>query len=350
MHYRSIADLNATITRNLRKIPPDVDLIVGIPRSGLIPANMLSLALNLPLADLDGFLQGRILAKGRTRPLQSLTGDRGEYRRILVIDDSINSGGSMLEARQKLAEAGLSDKVLFCAAYGLVAEHPEADIVLETVPRPRMFQWNVMHHKFLADACLDIDGVLCCDPSDVENDDGPHYEAFLRDARPFLRPTQKVGHLVTSRLEKHRAATETWLAEAGIEYGKLWMLDLPSAEERRRLGAHGGFKAKVYAGLDATLFIESEERQAVEIARLSRKPVLSIETQTILYPDQLEDQIRMRERQVARDRLRGAVEAPISRMTLKRVARRLLGPSLYGALGRAARPAGRAAAANRQEA
>ncbi|MDB5456968.1 MAG: phosphoribosyltransferase [Caulobacter sp.] len=335
MHYRSIADLNATITRNLRQIPHDIDLVVGIPRSGLIPANMISLALNLPLADFEGFLQGRILAKGRTRALNSLTMEPGRPRKVLVVDDSINSGGSMLEARQKLAAAGLEDAAVFCAVYGLRDAHPEADLVLETVPRPRMFQWNLMHHKFLADACLDIDGVLCVDPSDDENDDGPGYEAFLSNARPFLRPTQKVGHLVTSRLEKYRGATQAWLAAAGIDYGKLWMLDLPDAKARRRLGAHGRFKAGVYAELDATLFIESEERQAVEIARLSRKPVLSIETQTILYPDQLEDQVRMRERQIARDRLRLSVERP-PRTGLKQVARRLLGPSLYGALGRAA--------------
>ena len=336
MHYRSIADLNATITRNLRKIPHDIDLVIGIPRSGLIPANMISLALNLPLADLDGFVQGRILSKGRTRPLQSLTTESGP-RRILVVDDSINSGGSMLEARQKLAAAGLADNAVFCAIYGLNDDHPEADLVMETVPRPRMFQWNVMHHKFLADACLDIDGVLCVDPESHENDDGPHYEAFLRQARPFLRPTQKVGHLVTSRLEKYRPATEAWLAEAGVAYGKLWMLDLPSAAERRRQGAHGQFKAKVYAGLDATLFIESEERQAVEIARLSRKPVLSIESQTILYPDQLEDQVRMRRTQAARDQLRRSIERPPEPPGLKQAVRKLLGPSLYGALGRAVR-------------
>lgn len=336
MHYRSIADLNATLTHNLRKIPHDVDLVVGIPRSGLIPANMISLALNLPLADFDGFLEGRILSKGRTRPLQAGAAEGGP-RRILVIDDSINSGGSMLEARAKLAAAGLADNAIFCAVYGLHDVHPEADLVLETVPRPRMFQWNVMHHKFLADACLDIDGVLCVDPDSHENDDGPRYETFLREARPFLRPTQTVGHLVTSRLEKHRAATEAWLAEAGVSYGKLWMLDLPSAAERRRQGAHGQFKAKVYASLDATLFIESEERQAVEIARLSRKPVLSIETQTILYPDQLEDQVRMRQALAARDQLRRSIENPPSPAGLKQVARRLLGPSLYGALRGAAR-------------
>lgn len=337
MHYRSVADLNDTITRNLRQIPPDVDLVVGIPRSGLLAANMLSLALNLPLADFEGFLAGRMLAAGRTRRHSGLeTG--GGFRHVLVVDDSINSGGSMNEARERFAAAGIDGQLTFLAVYGLRPRHDEADVVLEALPRPRMFQWNVMHHKFLADACLDIDGVLCCDPSHDENDDGPNYRAFLTSARAFLRPSRPVGHLVTSRLEKYRAETEAWLAAEGIIYGKLWMLDLPDAAARRRAGAHGAFKAGVYSQLeDTVLFIESEERQAVEIARQSGKPVLSIESQTMIYPERVEEQKAMRARQAARDQARRAIEAPPPPPSLKQTARKLLGDPLYDSLKRAVR-------------
>jgi uncharacterized HAD superfamily protein len=117
------------------------------------------------------------------------------------------------------------------------------------------------------------------------NADGPNYSIFLANARPLLMPGQRVGHLVTSRLERYRPETEQWLAKHGIEYGKLWMIDLPSAAERRRRKAHASFKAEVYAKVDAQLFVESEERQAIEIAHLSGKPVLSIETQTVILPN-----------------------------------------------------------------
>ncbi len=37
---------------------------------------------------------------------------------------------------------------------------------MEVIDRPRIFEWNVLHHPgILKDACLDIDGVLCHDPS-----------------------------------------------------------------------------------------------------------------------------------------------------------------------------------------
>jgi uncharacterized HAD superfamily protein len=63
------------------------------------------------------------------------------------------------------------------------------------------------------------------------------------------------------------------------------MLDLPSKEERMRLGCHSQFKADVYAASNAVLFIESEYGQAQEIAAKAGKPVLCIETQHIIYPD-----------------------------------------------------------------
>ena len=46
-----------------------------------------------------------------------------------------------------------------------------------------------MHHSFLNDSCLDIDGVLCRDPSPEENDDGPRYEKFLTETNPLVIPT-----------------------------------------------------------------------------------------------------------------------------------------------------------------
>lgn len=300
MQYRSVAELNQAVLHGLRKIPRDVDLIVGIPRSGLLPANILSLALNLPLADFEGFCAGRILSTGKTRR-KAPNPDASAYRKILIVDDSISSGEAMKEARRRISEIDDSpDRFLFCAVYGTDEETPAADIVLERVPNPRVFEWNLMHHPILIRSCVDIDGVLCIDPTEEENDDGPLYSLFLGNARPLYMPGFRIGHLVTSRLEKYRAETERWLEMRGIEYDKLWMLDLPNAEERRRQGAHGRFKAQIYAQLEADLFIESEDAQAMEIARLSGKAVLSIEAQSLVYPDNLLNHAARRRRHALR--------------------------------------------------
>lgn len=284
MQYRSFADLAHIIATQGHRLPSDIDLIVGVPRSGLLAGNILCLTRNLPLADLDGFIAGRTLAAGWTKRQVPGLAQGAKPRHVLVVDDSISSGRSMREAREKLLAAGLDVRMTFCAIFGLPnVDHPEADIVLERVALPRAFEWNIFHHKQLERMCFDIDGVLCHDPDRSQNDDGEAYLTFLLEAPPLYRTTRRIGHLVTSRLEKYRPETEAWLERNGVEYDKLWMLDLPSAAERRRLGAHAAFKAEVYRKTDSILFVESEALQAREIAALSRKPVLSVAEHRIVH-------------------------------------------------------------------
>lgn len=284
MKYRSISDMNRVISGNLHLIPPDIDLVVGIPRSGILPAITISLLLNLRYADLDSFLEGRLSGVGSTKPDAGLIRGPGEARHILVIDDSLNRGYAMREAREKLRHIGEHTKITFAAVYVVPDGIPEVDLAFEVVPLPRIFEWNFPHHVYLRHACVDIDGVLCLDPLERDNDDGPKYARFLAEALPLYRPTQRIFCLVTSRLEKYRPQTEAWLKRNGIVYDKLVMLDGVTAEQRRRLGLHGQFKGEVFRDSKAMLFIESSHAQAIEIARISGKPVLSIERHEIVNP------------------------------------------------------------------
>jgi uncharacterized HAD superfamily protein len=118
---------------------------------------------------------------------------------------------------------------------------------------------------------------LCLDPTQEENDDGTRYGRFLAEARPLYRPTVRIHHLVTSRLERYRPQTEAWLEQQRIEFDRLSMIDLPDAASRRRLRAHAPFKARLYREDDhASIFLESEKEQAIAIAAASGKPVICI--------------------------------------------------------------------------
>lgn len=323
MQYRSIADMNATIARNLHRLPGDIDLVVGIPRSGMLAANLLSLTANIQMTDLDSFVAGKIFSSGITKRSTALGRTMAEMRRVLILDDSINGGSAMREARVKAAAAGIPrDRLIFAAVYGTYEGYEETDFVFEVVQQPRLFQWNFMHHKFLGQSCVDIDGVLCLDPTNEENDDGPGYLRFLAEAHPLYVPTHRIASLVTSRLEKYRSETEAWLRNRGIEYEELVMLDLPSKEERRRLAAHGRFKAEVYRRSNAILFIESEHNQAVNIAKLSGKPVLCVETHEIITPTSA----------LVRERLNQAKTAEGRHALLKAAARAMLGERGYQVL------------------
>lgn len=321
MHYRSILDMNDAILHGMHRLPKDVDLVVGVPRSGLIAAQFLALLANVRLTDLDSYLDGRAYGAGVTKS-EGMRAVATGARRVIVIDDSTNSGAAMTDARARVAAAALGDDVTFVAVYGSKDAHPEADIVLETVPWPRMFQWNFMHHKMLAQACVDIDGVLCHDPTRDQNDDGAAYLTFLETARPLYAMTRPVGTLVTSRLEKYRAETERWLAAQGIRYDLLEMLDLPSKAERQRLGAHGRFKGEVYRDDDTKiLFVESENAQARRIAEISGKPVLCLQTHTMIQPTEgavVDQYLRGEERPVYR-KIKKAAYAILGQERVNRV-------------------------------
>lgn len=274
MNYRSVSDLSALISKTASSIPQDVDLVVGIPRSGMLVASLISLKLNLPLTDLYAFLRNDDLKRGNTRTYKhDALAKPHDAKQIMLVDDSMASGNSMRDALAKVKEV-YPGAVITMIAFAQRDNINDVDLYLDTVEQPRVFEWNIMHHNFIKHACLDIDGVLCVDPTQDENDDGPRYREFLASAKPLYLPSVKVAHLVTSRLEKYRPETEAWLKKHGVSYGKLHMLNLPSAAERRRLNAHHAFKANVYREqVQAILFIESEEHQAWEIMRLANKPV-----------------------------------------------------------------------------
>lgn len=334
VNFRSYADLNQAIALNLHKIFAPVDLVVGIPRSGLLAANFLSVMLNAPLADLDTFLDARFWTSGKTKRHGGFITSMDEVRHVLIIDDSIANGFAMSEARRRTRHLADRFEFTFAAVYGERASHPEADLVFEVVRQPRMFQWNFMHHDMLADTMVDIDGVLCLDPRPEENDDGAAYRRFVADARHLFTPTRTVGALVTNRLEKYRADTEAWLERRGIRYGALHMLDVPTLADRRALPP-GSFKGEVYRSSTAKLFIESEAIQADAIARHAGKPVLCLETWSVHTPESATYEVYAARQAAAR-----AVRTTPKKLkiAMKRSLRGLIGEGGYDQLKRVVRP------------
>lgn len=282
MNYRSIADMNKVILKGLSVLPRDFDLIVGIPRSGMLPANLLALYLNKPYTDIHSFVNGHIYKAGA----RSQFFDIKDFKKILVVDDSVASGSALNKSKELLKSVEGNFDIKFCAVYVIPEKENVVDYYFELVPLPRYFQWNIMNHTILEKACFDIDGVLCVDPTEEQNDDGPKYVDFLLNAKPLFVPGCQIGTLVTSRLEKYRKETETWLKNNNVKYKDLVMLDLPNKEARQRANNHAAHKAKTYKSLSYELFIESSLSQALEINRITRKPVLCTETFDMIYDSQ----------------------------------------------------------------
>ncbi len=274
MQFVNFQGLSHALLSNRKKLPKRIDLIVGIPRSGMLPATMLATQLNVPMTDIDGFKEGRIFGHGSTKNAPDIDKALSSDRTVLVIDDTVNSGKAFKKVRESLQ--GIEGNIVYCAVFSVVSKHPDVDIVLEQVALS-MCQWNMMHQQILKNSCVDIDGVLCRNPEPKEDDNGKAYRRFLRDVELLHATTGEIGWLVTGRLEDYREETEAWLEQHGIKYRELVM-----AKSEKEHSDPSAYKARIYRETGADLFIESEAPDAVEIFAQSKKPVLCIETQMMI--------------------------------------------------------------------
>ena len=142
--------MNQTIIRGLHKVPRDIDLVVGIPRSGLLAANILALHLNLPLTDLDGLLEGRLIKSGNR--LSSDIKDRVAILngKILIVDDSVATGSTMEAIRKKFEKVSFDGKIIFLAIFINSNTSSFVDLYFEEIKGERIFEWNLMHSWIMA--------------------------------------------------------------------------------------------------------------------------------------------------------------------------------------------------------
>jgi len=280
MNFRSFNDLNLIIVKNLDKLPLRPDLIVGIPRSGLLPANLLSLYLNIPFTDVEGFLENRILSNGSRNKF-----DVDKIKNVMIIDDSIEQGNAMSKIKKMTADIKNDYNICYGAVFAHETSKNKVDFYFDVCPLPRLFEWNIFHLPILEKSCIDIDGVLCRDPNENENDDGPNYKLFLENVTPLILPSVKVGYFVTNRLEKYREQTEKWLKKYNLKYKGLIMQAFNTKEERIQANNYGAFKAKALLDTNSIFFIESSEKQSYEIAKITGRSVYCFDTRSMINPD-----------------------------------------------------------------
>lgn len=284
MIYKSYKDLADTIRLNAWKVPADVDLIVGVPRSGMMAAIMLAEVLNKNVATLDDLVAGHTMGCGGRLMLIK----KNNGKKVLVVDDTVFQGTSIRKYRHLIAEEHLPFQFIYACVYA-EGEHAKemVDIYFEDIYQPNerlyLYEWNILHHyehktKFFM---FDMDGVLCKEPPDERSTQ--EYEAYLPDALPMVVPTTKLGAIVTYRLEKYRGVTEAWLQKHGIQCGELRMFPAADYIERGKIMNHYQFKGEAYRDAEwAQLFIESCSSQADWINYISHKPVFCYED-GILY-------------------------------------------------------------------
>ena len=276
-HYISYAQLVKDCSEFARTLPA-VRAIAGVPRSGLIPASLLALELNVPMIALESLLNNE--APEIPLPRRGF-GNRRQGGMILVVDDTCASGRQIDRLRELIRIP-----VEFAAIY--VENRPiiKADFFHAKLPDVAQFyEWTMFHDDNNRYLLTDLDGVLCDDWSGGNEDEhADQYQEFLSHVRPRRIPTIPLKGIVTNRLERHRPETEAWLRKHGIQYGTLTMSPHATFTERDQARDAAQRKADAYqADPSLRLFVESDDNQALEIARLTRRPVFSIAQNNLVF-------------------------------------------------------------------
>lgn len=258
---------------------PEFDAVCGIPRSGLIPASYIALKRNIRLVAFESLCLdcGKSIQTAMVRSNNPIS-KKPVGNRLLIVDDATGEDGLTIKwVKSQLANCN-SLNVKYGAVYK-AAEQSSVDHCHRLIPQPRMFEWNWLRNVKLDTVLFDCDGVLCHDwRSRLEQANDPGFLAHVTSVSPLFLPQVPIYGIVTSRLEKYRKETEAWLKKYGVRYRHLIMHPAKTPEERRLLSDHGKRKAEAYLSSPALLFVESDIKQAIEIHKISKKPVLCTDT------------------------------------------------------------------------
>ena len=287
-HYVTLSDLSVMIRKNFYKIPHDIDFVIGVPRSGMIPACIIAEFLNVAVIDVDSFIHGAKPTGGNRLHFRQYNAK--PHPKVLVIDDTVFSGTAMLRTKDKLKPFSKEFNFIYAAAYLEGRGAGTIDLWLDDVrqytnnyTQPVLYEWNIFHHySHVENHCAyDIDGVLCLDPPDERNEQ--EYLQYIANATPLFCHTLPIDTIVTYRLIKNKDITMKWLEKQGIRYRELIMFNANTWQERNQSGVGPAqFKAEYYKqNPNLYLFIESDDEQARAIHQLTGKQVLCVQTNTM---------------------------------------------------------------------
>lgn len=258
------------------------DLIIGIPRSGLIPAIVIAGELGIPFSTpglynlgmvyhaddkildmvIHAIWQGIEESKIEWLVFGNATEDKDfAGMHILLIDDTINTGESLGKASSQLSSELMVDVGAVVASKEYIEN---GQLYYKTLTRDRIFEWNLSGLD-MKKVASDMDGVLC------ENAPLNGYESWIVDPEPNFLPKSLIGWIITARQEKDRKITEAWLDRNGVTYGVLLMdMDLD-----RRIEFIRSMRPR------PDLILESDSGHAKRIWNCTGIPTLCFDTMEI---------------------------------------------------------------------
>ena len=265
----------------VKTFPRQYDLVVAVPRSGMLIASIIALKLGKGLTTPEFLRDGKFWHSSSVKEKLSMD----DFKHVILVDDSADTGRAMSKAVDQIQSIGRNLEVTRASLIVHKETVPKVDLYHQVIEHPRVYEWNILHRKIASYwgyglLAVDMDGVLCgeCPPGVDDHED--LYLDWIKTAKPFLIPAFEIDAIVTNRLEKYRGETEQWLRTQNVKYKTLHMWDLPDKSKR-----NGGFarqKINQLLKLKPDMYWESSWWQAQEIWVETKIPTLCIDEMKLL--------------------------------------------------------------------
>ena len=278
--FVTTAQLTTGTLKLIPKLPPDLSCVVGVARSGMLPATVLATALHLPLYALD---QERGLVRDVGHGWR-LRNHRPRQGTVLVLDDTTGSGRSLRMTKQALGRCARCPvnvaRAILASVYCNSDSPLKPDLWAEDLHLPHILEWNFANSIVSQVCAFDLDGVIVHDAESGGQPGTPHY-----------LPRRHTVHIITGRGEKHRVETEALLRRWGVQVAMLTMGPWDECPEWERIA---DYKAEAVRRFAATaherpfgppMYVESCSQQAQRIAERSGVMVVCPATGKVLGPE-----------------------------------------------------------------
>ena len=200
--------------------------VIGIPRSGIMLASVISNLLHIPLYSVAE--SGLILLSGMSKWGGGRMVDFKEREgKFLVIDDTVWHGAEMKRIKGILKKKHPEKSFIFSAIYVPEDEMRHVDFYSKAFERSEVpyLEWNFMSNVNIQETILDLDGLICNDaPLPILKNHHEYTEFINKDVPTSYVPRRLPCHcILTGRSEKYREVTERWLLKNRVLYKELHM-------------------------------------------------------------------------------------------------------------------------------
>jgi hypoxanthine phosphoribosyltransferase len=247
--------------------------IIGVARSGLIPASIIATIAHLPLWAVSPTSVGVEYVGNGYRLAAQVTGLQTP---ALIVDDTVSAGGTLEAVKNNLRSYVDQRKLATAAILAAPEVADKVDFVVRIYPRPHYLEWcfaNTFYAQYLA---FDMDGIICDDPPGPDTD--PLYDEHLKHAAPLYVPRMWPATIITARCESTRRDTEEWLKRHGITVRQLIMWAGDPDARWKAYDTVAAWKAehlkRLRRELAITAYVESAPHIAMMISETARLPVV----------------------------------------------------------------------------